>query len=78
MKTLFFSITVAILLSNTAFAGWGTLFKDGIGLADWAFNSSLFVKSDSAVSAATKTRQLGRHLQSWTNSKQTGHRVATQ
>ena len=70
MKTLFISIIAAVALSNTAFAGAGSLFKDGIGLPDWAFHPSPSVSKNSA-----KTRSLGSHNQTGSKSKRTEHRI---
>ena len=67
MKTLFISIIAAVMLSNNAFAGAGTLFKNGIGLPDWSFRSSPSVKKNTASKAAMKTVR--------TKSQQTDHRV---
>ena len=72
MKTTFISIIAGVVLSSTAFAGAGSLFKDGIGLPDWAFHPSPSLNKNSA-----KTRPVGSHVQTRGKSKQTDHRVTT-
>jgi hypothetical protein len=71
MKTLFISIIAAIVFSSTAFAGAGSLFKQGIGLADWTFHPSPPVSKNSA-----STRPLGSHAQTGSKSKRTDRRVS--
>ena len=75
MKTLFISITAALLVSNLAFAGAGTLFRDDIGVSDWPFGSSPLVKKESANRPATTTAQMGKRPQARNKSKQTDHGV---
>jgi len=75
MKTLFISITAALLLSNLAFAGAGTLFRDDIGVSDWPFGSSLVAKKGSSNRPAATTAQMGKRPQARNKSKLTDHRV---
>ena len=75
MKTLFLCIIAALLVSNAAFAGAGTLFRDDIGVSDWPFGSSPRVKKESANRAATTAAQMGKRPQARNKSKQTDHRV---
>jgi hypothetical protein len=55
MKTLFLCIIAALLVSNAAFAGAGTLFRDEIGVSNWPFTSSGSVKKNAATKTAIKT-----------------------
>ncbi len=57
MKTLFLCIITALLISDAAFAGAGTLFRDDIGVSNWPFTSSASAKKDSA----TKTPRVKSH-----------------
>lgn len=75
MKTLFISITATLLVSNLAFAGAGTLFRDDIGVSDWPFGYPGLVKKESANRASTTTAQTGDRPQARNKSKQTDHRV---
>ena len=75
MKTLFTSIISALVVSGTAFAGAGTLFKGGIGLPDWQFHSSTSAAKESANRLATPVKQTDKRAQSQTKSKRTDHRV---
>jgi hypothetical protein len=77
MKTLFTSIISALVVSGTAFAGVGTLFKGGIGLPDWQFHSSTSVEKTSANRNATPVKQADKRDQSPAKSKRTDHRVTT-
>jgi hypothetical protein len=54
MKTLFLCIIAALLVSNPAFAGAGTLFRDDIGASNWPFTSSASVKKNSVTKTAIK------------------------
>ena len=55
MKTLFVCIIAALLVSNAAFAGAGTLFRDEIGVSNWPFTSSASVKKKAVTKTAIKT-----------------------
>ncbi len=54
MKTLFLCIIAALLVSNAAFAGAGTLFRDEIGVSNWPFTSSASVKKKAVTKTAIK------------------------
>ena len=55
MKTLFTVIIAALVMSNSVFAGAGTLFKGGIGLPDWSLASSAAAMKPPAKRAVTRT-----------------------
>ena len=61
MKTLFLCIITALLVSNAAFAGAGTLFRDDIGVSNWPFTSSASVKKNSVTKTAIKTPRIKSH-----------------
>ncbi|PYK68588.1 MAG: hypothetical protein DME45_06680 [Verrucomicrobia bacterium] len=75
MKTLFISITATLLVSNLAFAGAGTLFRDDIGVSNWPLGSSLVTKKEPANRPTTTTAQMGKRPQARNKSKQTDHCV---
>ena len=54
MKTLFLCIITALLISDAAFAGAGTLFRDEIGVSNWPFTSSASVKKKAVTKTAIK------------------------
>jgi len=54
MKILLSSIIAVIIVTETAFAGAGTLFKGGIGLPDWQFASSVSAKKNPGGKTALK------------------------
>ena len=54
MKTLFLCIIAALLVSNAAFAGAGTLFRDEIGVSNWPFTSSASVNKNAVTKTAIK------------------------
>ena len=58
MKTLFLCIITALLVSNAAFAGAGTLFRDDIGVSNWPFTSSALVKKNPVTKTAIKTPRI--------------------
>ena len=61
MKTLFLCIITALLVSNAAFAGAGTLFRDDIGVSNWPFTSSASAKKNPATKTAIKTPRIKSH-----------------
>jgi len=61
MKTLFLCIIAALLVSNAAFAGAGTLFRDEIGVSNWPFTSSASVKKNPVTETAIKTPRIKSH-----------------
>ena len=61
MKTLFLCIIMALLISDAAFAGAGTLFRDDIGVSNWQFTSSASAKKNSATKTAIKTPRVKSH-----------------
>jgi hypothetical protein len=61
MKTLFLCIITALLVSNAAFAGAGTLFRDDIGVSNWPFTSSASVKKNPVTKTAIKTPRIKSH-----------------
>jgi hypothetical protein len=58
MKILFLCIITALLISDAAFAGAGTLFRDDIGVSNWPFTSSALAKKNSAAKLRLKRREL--------------------
>ena len=58
MKTLFLCIIAALLVSNAAFAGAGTLFRDEIGVSNWPFTSSASVKKNAVTKTAIKAPRI--------------------
>jgi hypothetical protein len=75
MKTLFISITVALMLGNTAFAGARSLFRDDIGISNWPFESSTSAKSDAVKRAAMKAAHPANHAQGRSKSRQMDRRL---
>ena len=61
MKILFLCIITALLVSNAAFAGAGTLFRDDIGVSNWPFASSASVKKNPVTKTAIKTPRIKSH-----------------
>jgi hypothetical protein len=61
MKTLFLCIITALLISDAAFAGAGTLFRDDIGVSNWPFTSSASAKKNSVSKTAVKTPRVKSH-----------------
>ena len=58
MKTLFLCIIAALLVSNAAFAGAGTLFRDEIGVSNWPLTSSASVKKNVVTKTAIKAPRI--------------------
>jgi hypothetical protein len=77
MKTVILTFTAALIISNSIFAGAGTLFKGGIGLPDWPLTASAPVNRNSAKQTATKQSRFANRGQSQSNLKQTDHRVTS-
>jgi hypothetical protein len=75
MKKLLISITATLLVTNLAFAGAGTLFRDDVGVSDWPFGSPGLMKKESINRAAPTTAQTGNRPHARNESKQTDHRV---
>jgi hypothetical protein len=61
MKTLFLCTIATLLVSNAAFAGAGTLFRDDIGVSNWPFTSSASVKKNSLTKTAIKAPRNKSH-----------------
>jgi len=61
MKTLFLCIITTLLISDAAFAGAGTLFRDEIEVSNWPFTSSASAKKNSATKTAIKTPRVKSH-----------------
>jgi hypothetical protein len=61
MKTLFLCTIATLLVSNAAFAGAGTLFRDDIGISNWPFTSSASVKKNSVTKTAIKAPRNKSH-----------------
>ena len=73
MKTLFSSVVLTLVLSNSTFAGAGTLFKGGIGLPDWGSVSSNSAKTPPAAKAVLAKSPPAHE----TKFKRTDHRIST-
>ena len=61
MKTLFLCIIASLLVSNAAFAGAGTLFRDEIGVSNWPFTSSASVNKNAVTKTAIKAPRIKSH-----------------
>ena len=61
MKTLFLCIITALLISDAAFAGAGTLFRDEIGVSNWPFTSSASVNKNAVTQTAIKAPRIKSH-----------------